>query len=297
MSPWKSLGLGLLVATSAVAALADDDYTRSVEAWRADRKDKLTKPDGWLTLTGLFWLRPGENTVGAAPDNTIHLTSGPAHFGTVVLEPGNVARFKPWPKESIMIDQAPAAPGVLRHGGGLKPSYVQSGTVTFYVIEHGTQLGLRVKDSEAPRRLKFAGIDYFPIDPAWRVEAKWVPFDSPRTINFADVLGQTQTASVPGEAVVTLQGRTFALLPIDEGKDRPLFFVIGDATNGGESHGGGRFLYTEWPKDGKVTLDFNHLENPPCAFSPFTICPLPPKDNQLPFPVPVGEKAYRGEGS
>lgn len=297
MNIWKWIGMTVAIGLVAVAARADEAYTRSIESWRKERTSDLTKPNGWLTLTGLYWLRPGDNTVGAAPDNTIHLSSGPAHFGTVVLEPGNVARFKPSLKESIMVDQAPATDTALRHGGGLRPAQVSSGTVMFYVIEHGTQLGLRVKDSEAPRRLKFAGLDYFAIDPSWRFEAQWVPFETPKLINFTDVLGQTQSASIPGKAVVTLQGRTFELLPIDEGREHPLFFVIGDATNGRESHGGGRFLYTDWPKDGKVVLDFNHLENPPCAFSPFTICPLPPKDNQLPFAVPVGEKSYRGEGA
>ncbi|HEY4302659.1 MAG TPA: DUF1684 domain-containing protein [Candidatus Didemnitutus sp.] len=277
------------------AAEPENDYPHSVEAWRADRKERLTKPDGWLTLTGLFWLRPGENTVGASPDNTIHLSSGPGHFGTVVLQSGNIAMYHPWPNEPIMVDQATARVTELRHGGGLRPTIVRSGTVSFYVVEHGTQLGLRVKDSDALRRRNFAGLDYFPIDPAWKMEAQWIPFDPPHTINFTDVLGQTSGAPIPGKAVVTIQGRTFELLPIDEGREHPLFFVIGDPTNGRETHGGGRFLYTDWPKDGKVTLDFNHLENPPCAFSPFTTCPLPPKDNQLPFPVPAGEKAYRGE--
>jgi uncharacterized protein (DUF1684 family) len=287
----------LAAALFATSARADDDYSKSVETWRVTRAADLTKADGWLTLVGRHWLQPGDNTLGTALDNTVHLAAGPAHFGTVAVAPGGIVTFRPAADAYALIDGLPAQTTELRYTGGLRPSRVQSGTVTFYIIQHGGKLAARVKDSTARRRLNFVGLDYFPIDPAWRIEAQWVQFDQPRQISFTDVLGETSPASIPGKAVFTRDGRTFELLPIDEGADHPLFFVIGDPTNGAETHGGGRFLYAAWPKDGKVVLDFNHMENPPCAFTPFTICPLPPKDNQLPFRVDAGEKTYRGEAN
>jgi uncharacterized protein (DUF1684 family) len=281
----------------AVPARADDDYAKSVEAWRVTRVAELTKPDGWLTLVGRHALQPGTNTIGTAPDNTVRLTAGPAHFGTIVVGAGGVVTYQPAATAYAMIDGLPAQATELRYDGGLRPTKVKSGSVEFYLIQHGGNLAVRVKDAEATRRKNFAGLDYFPIEPAWRIEAQWVQFDQPRQIAFTDVLGETFQAAIPGKAVFTRDGQTFELLPIDEGADHPLFFVIGDPTNGHETHGGGRFLYTAWPKDGKVVLDFNHMENPPCAFSPFTVCPLPPKENQLPFPINAGEKTYRGEAN
>jgi uncharacterized protein (DUF1684 family) len=294
--PHRRLLLAVLAALLPIApARADDDYVKSVETRRADRVAQLTKPDGWLTLIARQALRPGENSVGTALDNTIPLTAGPAHFGTVTLSPGGIVVFKPAVDAYALIDGLPAQTRELRYNAGVRPSMVQSGTVTFHILQRGDKLILRVKDSEAPRRRKFAGLDYFPIDPAWRIEARWVQFDQPRQVNFTDVAGQTAPASVPGKAVFTHDGQTIELLPIDEGAEHPLFFVIADPTNGRDTHGGGRFLYTDWPKDGKVVLDFNLTENPPCAFSPFTVCPLPPKENQLSFAVNAGEKSYRGE--
>jgi len=294
--PSRFLTAGLLTALTMAAPLrADDDYSKAVETWRADRVTRLTKADGWLTLIGRHRLQPGENTVGAGPDNTLRLAAGPSHFGTVTLGPGGIVDFKPAASAYILVDGLPAHPTQLRYNDGLRPSLVQSGSVSFYVIKHGVTPWLRVKDSEALRRKNFAGLDYFPIDPAWRIEAQWIQFEQPRQVSFTDVSGQNSPAPVPGKAVFMHDGKTYELLAIDEGREHPLFFVIGDPTNGNETHGGGRFLYAEWPKDGKVVLDFNHTENPPCAFSPFTVCPLPPKENQLPFPINAGEKTYRGE--
>ena len=162
-------------------------------------------------------------------------------------------------------------------------------------MQRGEELYLRVKDSASDRRKHFTGLDYFPLDPAWRIEAQWVSFDPVRQVNITNVLGQVSPAPVPGKAVFTREGRTFELLAIDEGADEPLFFVLSDQTSGAETYAASRFLYAERPKDGKIVLDFNRAENPPCAFTPFATCPLPPKENQLALRVTAGEKVYRGE--
>ncbi len=284
----------LLLATLLTGpVLASDDYTKSIEAWRAERIGRLTTPNGWLTLIGRHLLHPGDNSVGTADDNAIKLAAGPPYLGTMNFNAGKVT-FTPGPGTILQIDGLPARPTELVYRGD-SPTRVTFGTASFYVMERGDSLFLRVKDSAAERRKNFTGLDYFPIDPTWRIEAQWVPFDPPHQVEIANVLGQVSPAPVPGKAVFTREGRTFELLPIDDGPGEPLFFVVSDLTSGDETYGGGRFVYADVPKDGKVILDFNRAENPPCAFTPFATCPLPPRENRLPLRVTAGEKNYLGQ--
>ena len=178
---------------------------------------------------------------------------------------------------------------------GNQPTYVRTGTINFYILEAGGKLFVRVRDSESSRRKNFAGIESYPIDPAWRIEADWVPFAPPRQLRITNVVGITEDAPSPGKAVFQHEGRTYELLPIVENGSDRLFFIITDTTAGTETYEASRFFYADAPKDGKVILDFNKVYNPPCAFTPFTVCPLPPKENVLPFPLRAGEKKYRGE--
>ena len=284
-------GLGAMIARAADNSI----QTQEVETWRAQRLARLTTPDGWLSLIGLHFLQDGDNTVGSAKDNDTVLANGPAHLGTVTVAADGKITVALAPDADAKIDGKPAMAGELRWRGGGRPSVVSAGTVSFFVIERGGKKALRVKDSAAERRTHFLGLDYFPIDPAWRIEATWVEFDEPRKIPITNILGQTEPAIVHGEAVFERDGQKIKLLPIDEGPGEPLFFVISDATSGHETYGAARFLYADAPVDGKVILDFNHLENPPCAFTPFATCPLPPKENRLTLAVTAGEKAYRGE--
>lgn len=283
--------LALLFATGVFAA--DDNYPKSVDAHRAARVARLTTPTGWLTVVGLDWLKAGDNTLGTAPDNTIKLAGGPPYLGTVTLAADGKVTFAPAPSAFVEVDGL-KGPAELRYRGEEKPSVVSSGTLTFFVIQRGEKIGLRVKDSAAPARAHFLGLDYFPTDPAWRIEAAWVPFEKPREINITNIIGQVSPASVPGKAVFTKDGHTYELLPIDEGANEPLFFVIADLTSGEETYGACRFVYADQPKDGKVVLDFNLAQSPPCAFTKFATCPLPPKENRMPVRVTAGEKNYRG---
>ena len=290
------LGLmfALLAATSAGAAAADG-FSQENAAWRAKRIAELTAPDGWLALVGWHVLKPGENTVGHAPGNDVLLPQGPARLGVATLAADGKVTLQVAAGVGATIDGQVARSGELRVGGGaVKPTLVACGTVSFFVIERGGKRALRVKDSASERRARFAGVDYFPPDPAWRIEARWVAFEKSRIIPLTTILGQTSPALVPGKAVFERDGKTYELLAIDEGPGEPLLCVIADATTGQETYGGARFVYAEAPKDGVVVLDFNRAENPPCAFTPFATCPLPPKENRLPFAVTAGEKNYRG---
>jgi len=289
-----NLALAMTAAVSVTIGAEDAAPASSVEAARADRLKRLTTPDGWLTLIGLHFLQPGDNTVGSAGDNAIVLAKGPAHLGQVALAADGGVAVSLAPEADARVNGRAVLTAPLAFGSGMKPTVVSFGTVSFFVIERGGKKALRVKDSAAERRTHFAGIDYFPTDPAWRIEAQWVAFDAPREIAIDNVLGQTSPALVSGKAVFERDGKKFELLPLDEGPGEPLFFVIADLTSGHETYAAGRFLYADAPVDGKVVLDFNLAQNPPCAFTPFATCPLPPKENRLPFAVTAGEKNFRG---
>jgi uncharacterized protein (DUF1684 family) len=292
---WGTAFLALAAIVPLVAAPAPDaDYAAQVERARRWREQQLTLPDGWLSLVGLYFLEPGANTLGSAQDNKIVLPRGPAHLGTVTLNDQGETRVSLNPAAGARIDDREALGGRLIPEGRRAPTRVTCESLTFYVIERGGKMALRVKDSEAERRTKFAGIEYFPIDPSWRIEAEWVPFAREREVKIQNILGQEEAALVPGKAVFTREGRTFELLPLIEGGDQPLMFVISDATSGDETYEAARFVFAEPPQRGKLVLDFNLSRNPPCAFTPFATCPLPPKENRLPIAVRAGEKKYRG---
>lgn len=287
----RLLLLALLLTVPAWA----DDYPKSIEDARAARVARLTTPDGWLTLIGRHLLAPGANTVGTAPDNSIKLASGPPYLGTVTLAAERKITLAPAPGAQLEVDGVPAHTPAELVFDSEKPTKVTFGTASFYVMRRGEGLYLRVRDSEAAGRAHFVGLDYFPIDPAWRLEAAWVPFNPVKQVNITNMIGVTEPAPVPGKAVFTYQGHTVELLPIDEGGD-DLFFVLTDLTAGEETYEASRFLYAPKPKPGatKIVLDFNRMQNPPCAFTAFATCPLPPKENRMPFRVTAGEKKYRG---
>jgi uncharacterized protein (DUF1684 family) len=282
------------VALVATGATPVDDYKAEIARARRERETQLQAPDGWLTLIGLHFLKDGANTVGHAKDNDVVLAKGPEHLGVATLADGKVT-LQLADGVDAKIGDSTAREGELQIGEGARPpTLVTAGTMSFFVVERGGKRAFRVKDSAAERRTHFLGLDYFDVDPAWRIEARWEPFESARLMPITNILGQTSPAPVPGQAVFEHDGKTFALLPIDEGPDEPLMFVIADATTGKETYGAARFVYAERPRDGKIVLDFNRAESPPCAFTPFATCPLPPKENRLPFAIRAGEKNYRG---
>lgn len=287
-------GMAAGTAGAAPATEAAADYVRAVETQRRERVERLTRPDGWLTLVGLHFLKPGANPIGQAADNAIVLPKGPAQLGVVTLTPEGKVTATFNPAAEVRVNGRQVLGAALDDDEQGEPVVVTCGTLTFFVIERGGKKALRVKDSEAERRTQFLGIDYFPVDPTWRIEAEWVPFERSRQVMIRNILGQESPALVPGKAVFTREGKTFELLPLFEGGDQPLMFVISDLTSGDETYGAARFVYTEPPRGGKLVLDFNAALNPPCAFTPFATCPLPPKENRLPIAVRAGEKKYRG---
>jgi hypothetical protein len=274
LARWLPMICAAAAAVGACAAVSA--FQSEIAAWHARREAALKAENGWLSLAGLFWMHEGANSFGADSANEIALPDGPARAGAFDLQHGQVTVAMDHTRRALAPDSE---------------DVVKVGRLELLLIKRGDRIGIRVKDPESQARRQFHGIESFPASEAWRVKAKFVP--EPRRIPILNVLGQTETSDSPGYAVFHLAGREFRLYPILEEPDaKQLFFIFRDQTSGKETYGAGRFLYTELPKDGQVILDFNKAYNPPCAFTPFATCPLPPPENRLAARIEAGEKTY-----
>ena len=263
----------------AAAPTVDTTHQAEISKWQSDRAERLKKEDSWLTLVGLDWLKEGDN---------------PAPAGTVSLNGGQVT-FNP--SEDAQIEGAPVSGSVrlLADADEGGPTIVRTGTKQFNVIRRGDRFGLRIKDSQAPTRLNFTGLEYFPIDPKWRVEARLEAYHPPKQVPITDVTGMTSNNISPGALVFEIDGKEYRIDPIiEEGSDE-FFIIFKDETSKDATYEAGRYLYAKKPgTDGKVIVDFNKAYNPPCVFTPFATCPLPPPQNRLEVRVEAGEKRYEG---
>ncbi|XXF80540.1 DUF1684 domain-containing protein [Myxococcaceae bacterium GXIMD 01537] len=272
------------------APAASDDVAASTRAWHDKRLRGLTSEDGWLTLVGLEWLDEGEQSAGSEPGSKVELPPHtPAKLGTFTRK-GTAVSFQPAPGVALTLKGKPFTGGALRTDADGEPDVLRLGSVSFFVIHRGDKLGVRVKDSESPTRKAFHGIPTYAPSAAWRIEARLEPADKPRTLSVPNVLGLMEDMPSPGTLVFTVGGKEHRLTPVTEEGSQQLFIIFADETNKDETYGAGRFLYADAPKDGRVTLDFNRAYNPPCAFTRFATCPLPPRGNRLPLRVEAGEK-------
>jgi uncharacterized protein len=285
---------GVQLMSAKVDTSESGSYKDQIDAYRAARIKRLTAPSGWLSLIGLDWLKEGKNTIGHDKKNDIVLTAGPPHVGVVTLSKGK-ATIELDPAAHATIDGKHVAKAELLDDTHEKPTMIEFGTVSFYMIDRNGKKGLRVKDTNAPTRQHFVGLDFYPTDPNWRVEAKFTPFNPPHTLEIPNVIGQIDKMPVPGKVEFERDGKKITLLPVLEDPDaKELWYIFADKTTAKETYGGGRFLYSDMPKDGKVVIDFNKAYNPPCAFTPHATCPLAPRENRMPIAVTAGEKKYRG---
>jgi len=288
--------LAATAAASAAPAVMDRAaFNQDVAKWRSERVERLRKPDGWLSLVGLHWVEPGVHQVGKADANDIQLRTGPANLGTLTLKDGK-ATLKPNPAAGVTIDGKPATGEVaLQSDATGNPTIVafNKGTANFQVIERSGRVALRVKDANAPTRTGFVGIDYFDADPAWRFNARFEPHPKGKTIQIASIINTIDPMANPGDVVFEKDGKTYRLEAVDEG-DGQLFLIFADRTNGKTTYGAGRFLYADPVKDGMTVVDFNKSYNPPCVFTHYATCPLPPPENRLDMTITAGEKSYRG---
>jgi len=283
-------------------------YADSLLDWRTAREDRLRGPMGWLSVAGLFWLSDGENTFGSGGENAIVLPGGsaPARAGAFWLDVA--AADESAPRAAVV--RVRAEPGVeMRVGDSLvterallsdadgAPDALSLGRLQLTVIKRGDRYAIRMRDPESPMRRDFRGIDFYALDPEYRVEAKFTPFGGPpRKIEVPNIAGYADSMIVPGVVSFVVNGNHLQLRPVlDAPGDSSFFFIFADATTEIETYGGGRFLYADLRPDNTLTLDFNLAYNPPCAFTPFTTCPMPPEGNRLPIPIRAGEKKYETE--
>ena len=273
MMPRILLGLVAALAMAAGPALEDE-----IAQWRIARASALQADGGWLTVAGLFWLHDGPNSFGKDPASEIVLPDGPAQAGVFELHAAKVTVTMIG--ESARRELQPDSSDV-----------VKVGRLSLFLIKRGDRLGIRLKDPENPARKAFHGLDYFPVSQAYRVTARWVP--EPRQIPVLNVLGQTEPSQCPGYAEFRIGEKELRLYPIlEEPNAQELFYIFRDQTSGQETYPAGRFLYSALPQDGRVVLDFNKAYSPPCAFTPYATCPLPPPENRLPVRIEAGEKKY-----
>ena len=272
-----------------------DPYTAEVTKFRQDREATLKGNAGWLTIAGLWFLTQPQSTFGSDPLNDIVFPpSAPPRAGTFEMRNGKVTvraaegvTFQLEGKSVTTMELKSDVPGPadrLSLGNELQ----------FWVHNSGDRLSIRLRDQNSSLRKNFAGLSWFPVDPAYRVEATYKPFDKPKMVDVASLVGDSDKTPVPGLATFTLKGQTYSLEPFAEPDDPRFWFVFRDLTSQTETYPAARFLYTAAPVEGKMILDFNKAENPPCAYNPYTTCPLPTEQNRLRTRIEAGEMKYKG---
>jgi len=285
-------GTGVLAQqTDSGPALAREQET--ILQWRKNRDASLRQEHGWLTLVGLDWLSEGENRIGRAGDNDIHIPGGPDYWGTIVLT-GDRLLFKRATGSDVTVNGAAADEIELVADNAGEPTVVQSGTITFHVIFRESY-GLRVSDSQAPARMNFTGVPNYEIQPDWRIEGQLIPAEAGQTIEIGNVLGQVSPTQVLGTFEFERGNSIYRLVGLGDESSDSVWFIFADRTNGHGTYAAGRFLYSEGlPQEGRLVVDFNKAYNPPCAFNEFSTCPLPPQENRLDLAVTSGEKDVHG---
>jgi len=308
----KNLSMGLIIIFLALlsnvttagrlaptnGSLTDPSYIKEIEKWRNERLEEINGESGWNTLLGLFWLNEGKNRFGSHPSNDIVLprNRAPKFAGSLWLDKGTV-RLTTKLEAGITNDGNRVSDLLLRSDADGFPTALRLGSLTMFVIKRGEKFGLRVKDKHHPARSNFQGLNYFPLDASWRVEAKLEAYVPAKVIPIANVLGMVDDMTSPGALVFEMNGKKCRLDPVFEKGSKQLFVIFADLTSGNQTYGAGRYLYVDPPgTDGKVIVDFNKAHNPPCAFTKFATCPLPPRQNRLVIRVEAGEMKYAGSG-
>jgi uncharacterized protein len=288
--------IGAGAAVAALAAAVDPGYQASVEKWRQAYEATLRADDGWLTVSGLFWLHEGDNRFGSDPlgDIVVPGKSVPAQIGTFAFHDGKVVvHAKPGVK--LLLNGKPVTTAELH--ADVPTERLELGDLAFFVHASGTRFGIRLKDKNSKARREFSGLHWFPIDPAYRVTARFVPYQPPKTEQTQNIVGDFDPYVMIGTVTFTLQGKQYQL----EGSENmpgtsTLFIVFRDLTSGKLTDSAARFLVTAAPKNGAVVLDFNEAYNPPCAYTAYATCPLPSPGNRLRLAIPAGEKNYKEQG-
>jgi uncharacterized protein (DUF1684 family) len=271
-----------------------DPYRTDIEKFRQSREAKLTSDTGWLTIAGLSFLTKPETTVGSDAANDVVLPAGaPARVGTFVLAKNGKVSVSLEPGVSVkLLDGKQFSGGPIKSDGEGSPDRLVLGDVQVWVHQSGDRPAIRVRDRNNHLRKAFTGMKWYPVNAAYRVDGTFLPYDKPKHLKIPNMLGDIDDMESPGHVKFTLNGKEHNMAVITEDEDN-FWFIFRDLTSGDETYPAARFLYTPRPDaNGKVTLDFNRAENPPCAFNPYATCPLPPQENRLKVRVEAGEKIY-----
>jgi len=269
-------------------------YVESIEEWQLQRMERLKSKNGWLNLAGLFWLEEGENSFGSDPSNKVVFPEkADAFCGTLILDDGKVF-MQVNEGVKIGIGDSLVTKADLIHDQAKNTTHLQQGDLAWNIIKRGERYGIRMRDYKHPRINQLAHIPSYPIQTSYVVEATLKPFDEPRTMVVATpVEGFTESYECPGELHFKIKNEALVLYPFISGKS--YFLVIADETTGMDTYGAGRFMYSMPDSTGRIILDFNKAYNPPCVFSPYATCPMPPRENFLPIAIEAGEKSVHLE--
>lgn len=283
-----------LMAALTMNATAQDSYEKTIQTWRAEREAKIKADDGWLTVSGLFWLREGGNDFGAAPTNDVVLPPGsaPDKIGSFDLNNGKVT-LRVAGGASVTVNDKPAHELEVHSDAEGKPDVIKAGDLSFTVLNRGARFGVRLKDKNSRARREFTGLRWYPVKESYRITAQFIAYDQPKEVSIINIIGDIEKYKSPGLLKFELNGQEYTLEPVMSSPDR-LFIIFRDLTSNKTTYAASRFLYAGKPKDGQVILDFNQAINPPCAFTTYATCPLPPKQNRLNVAIEAGELIYQG---
>jgi uncharacterized protein (DUF1684 family) len=267
-------------------------YIDSIIAWRKERAENLQQPGNWLSLAGLYWLKEGTNSIGSDPSNSIRFPEqAPSHLGTLTLEQDQI-QFQSAPDVKVNVDGQPLSNARIFTDHDHMTTHMSWQSLTWHIIHRGNRFGIRLVDSLHPALTGFAGIPSYPVDPDWNLPATFQPAQSGEQIDINNVIGMNLSMQPVGKVRFQKDGKTYELTALDGGESQ-YFLIFSDKTTGIETYGAGRYLYIEQADaQGNTRIDFNKSYNPPCAFTDFATCLLPPPSNRLDLAITAGEKEY-----
>lgn len=274
-------------------AAEGENYLAAIEQWRAERLQRLKAEDGWLSLAGLFWLEEGPNSFGSGPQNQIVFPAGkaPEKLG-LLMRRGNSVTVKIEPGIAVTAGGKPVTEMQIFGEPLTEPVVLKYGDLSWFIIQRGDRIGVRLRDAQNPAIAALDHIDSYPVDPRWRIAARLERYESPRSIQIENILGMVSQEETPGRLVFNIEGKTYRLQTLEEGDE--LFVIFRDASSGVDTYPAGRYLYVKKPEENAETwIDFNKAYNPPCAYTDYATCPLPPPDNYLPIVVNAGEQYHQ----
>jgi uncharacterized protein (DUF1684 family) len=287
----SALWLLLLAYLDSASARGDERYDQEIERWRRQREAALKADDGWLTVSGLFWLRSGEARIGSDPSNDILLPAhAPGLVGTLTVRTGHVL-LQAAPGVTVTRNGEAISSGEIRSDADEHPDTLAVGDVKLILLKRGERLALRLKDNRSPLRAGFAGLRWYPVREQWRIPAKFVAYSTPTQLVMDTIVGETEVEDSPGYVTFERDGKVYRLQAARQ-KDGALWFVFSDGTSGRTTHGGARQLSADPPRGAIVVLDFNKAINLPCAYIPYATCPLAPPQNRLSLAIEAGELKY-----